>query len=485
MTVFHDRLLQKVARTIADFDMFKPGDSVLAGVSGGPDSLALLYALLELAQSFSFSVGLAHLNHGIRKDEANHDEAFVRSMAVKLNVPFYIRKANVLNLKKSQKLSLEEAGRNARYGFYFDVAEKESFNKIAVGHQKDENAELILMNMIRGSGPKGLAGIPARRQNCIVRPLIHCSRKEIIEFLAKRNIQYINDKTNNDRRYLRNRIRHDLLPLIKDAYNPEIVESLNRLGNILRDEEEWIQGTVESIFRKNCIVSNEGAMGFRVSWIKTVQPALKRRLIRHAVKEVKGELRRIDFNHIERILTLVHKKSGFKSIDLPDRIRVEISGDFIFISKYHGKLRGITARRFETEKKVFDQTFFKSGFEPGVFIIDETGAKLRFSCADAGSGLKVSNAGSEIAMMDMERVAFPITVRNVRPGDRFRPLGMNGTQKVKKYFINNKVSRQQRTSCPVLVSGERIIWLAGHRIDDSVKVASDTRKILKVELLLD
>ncbi|MBW2219115.1 MAG: tRNA lysidine(34) synthetase TilS [Deltaproteobacteria bacterium] len=484
MTFQHDYFLSKVSRTIATYNMFAPGDSVLVGVSGGADSTALLYTLIDLSAELSLTLAVAHFNHEIRKEEADKEAAFVQFLAEKLALPFYIKNENVLSFRKQNRLSLEEAARKLRYRFYFNVAEKKGFNKIALGHHSDDNAEQVLMNLIRGSGLKGLSGIPAIRQNMIVRPLIHSSRKEIEKFIQKRDLRHVLDASNQDSRYLRNRIRNSLLPILEESYNPGIKENLNRLSNIITDEEDWISTFVETEFKKNVVVAKDKSLLFAVSWIEGIHLALKRRILRHAIQIIKGDLRRIEFGHIDAAEELVSCKSGCKSIDLPDGLRVERSDGFVKILKCYNKSRRGRADCAKAEAAPFNYIFFKTGFKPGVFHIKETGAKLSFSVVDSGSEFNVYSSNSGIAFMDMDRVYFPVIVRSIRPGDRFTPLGMTGSQKVKNFFINNKVPRHRRLLCPVLVSRKRIIWLAGYRITDSAKVTSETVKILKIELLL-
>lgn len=484
MTFNHDNFLKKASRTIATYAMFEPGDSVLVCVSGGPDSTALLYALLDLSAELSLTLSIAHFNHAIRTEEADKEAGFVKSLAKKLDIPFYVKKENVLRFKKISRLSLEEAARELRYKFFFDLADKKGFTKIALGHHSDDNAEQVLINLIRGSGLTGLSGIPAKRQNIIVRPLIHSSRDEIEEFIRKRDIRHVLDSSNQDKRYLRNRIRHHLLPTLKDSYNPGIKQNLNRLAHIITDEEAWILGYVKTEFDRHAIIGKDNSLFLNTAWMKDIPIALRRRILRHAIYIIKGDLRRIGFDHIDAALEIVSYKSGCKRMDLPDGVRVERISDLIKIFQHGKKNKKGRARHKEQEAIPFHYNFFTSGFKPGEFAIHEIGVTLSFSMLDPGLAPDLSSSPSGVAYLDMDRVDFPITVRNVMPGDRFSPMGMTGSQKIKKFFINNKVAKHNRLFCPVLVSKKKIIWLAGHRISEYVKVTPDTAKILKIELLL-
>ena len=202
MATYDDTFLTRISRTIEKHNMFSPGDSVLVGVSGGADSTALLCALVDLSGEFSLSLAVAHFNHEIRIEEADRESDFVKSLAEKLAIPFFMKKKNALDFARQNRMSLEEASRKLRYRFYLDTAKSNGFSKVALGHNSDDNAEQVLMSLVRGSGLKGLSGIPPVRQEKIVRPLIHCSRSEIEEFISRRNIVHVSDSSNQDSRFL-------------------------------------------------------------------------------------------------------------------------------------------------------------------------------------------------------------------------------------------------------------------------------------------
>ncbi|MBU1163704.1 MAG: tRNA lysidine(34) synthetase TilS, partial [Proteobacteria bacterium] len=209
---YKNKLIKTVGATIKAYRMIEPGDSVIVGVSGGPDSVALLHIILSLAQQFSLRVGVAHLNHSLRQKDSDDDAEFVESLARKFDLPCYIKKEDVSKYRHEKKLSLEEAARIVRYRFFESVAEKYMFNKIALGHNAEDNAELVIMRLLRGSGPLGISGIPPVRNGKIIRPLIKLTKSELLEFLAVNELKFVLDKSNNDQRYLRNRIRHHLIP---------------------------------------------------------------------------------------------------------------------------------------------------------------------------------------------------------------------------------------------------------------------------------
>lgn len=479
-----NHVLRTVERTITTHAMFQQNDHVLVGVSGGSDSVALLHVLFELAPRYDLQLGIAHLNHGLRGKEADADAEFVSSLAKKFDLPCYIQKRNIRQFQAAGKLSLEEAARRVRYTFYHQVAEKNGFNKIALGHQANDNAEHMLMYLFRGSGPLGLSGIPPIRDGKIVRPLIRLTTSEIKNYLAVTGADYVTDRTNTDPQFIRNRIRHQLLPILTASYNPKLIVSLNRLADIMRTEEQWMNDAIRPIFDAVVVSKEAGNLTFSALDLNRIQLAVRRRIIRMAVEAVKGDLRRINFNHIESLLKLLEKGRSCGHLDLPGCISARREGDVLFIS------RGKSDRQLRRLGHDGRQNYFfkymipEPGFKPATIHIPEAGVQLKFSKTRVENIPDIRKTGQQVAFFDMNRLAFPLTVRNFEPGDRFTPLGMVGTQKVTDFFINQKIPRCSRDRCPILLSRDKIIWIAGHRIGDSVKVTETTGDILKAELFL-
>lgn len=507
-------ILKTAAHTIDTWKMFQPGDALLVGVSGGADSVALLHILLLLAPEYSLRLGIAHLNHCLRYSDSDKDSEFVTSLAIKLNLPYYISKADVKKYQQEHRLSLEEAARAVRYAFFEDTAAEHGFNKVALGHHADDNAESVLMYLFRGSGLTGISGIPPNRDGKFIRPLIHLTKAELLDFLNKNSIEYVYDASNADKRFLRNRIRHEMLPMLKKFYNPNIAETLSRFSSVVRCEDEWIESEIVAPLFEDCILSSEDAerpglkqtnqlknaeghglkqtnplyfkdrLALSVPKLETISLAAQRRIIRKAIANVKGDTRRITYSHIEAVVNLLQKPGIRKSLDLPDRIRIERNGDILIFSKYeHAK---IEIPYFEYSV-IHPSAPLKGGFS--IIWIKESGMYLKFSRAaillKEGKGLQDCPVFSpKIAYFDMDKLSFPLIIRNFRPGDRFNPLGMTGTQKVKDFFINSKVPVPERKICPMVLSCGKIIWIAGYRMDESVKITDSTANILKAELFL-
>jgi tRNA(Ile)-lysidine synthase len=478
-------LIKKVEKTISEYGMLDKNDSVLVGVSGGADSVALVHLLCEMAPLFSLKIGIAHLNHSLRGNDSDKDAGFVTSLSDMLHLPCFIEKTDVLKYKTEHSLSLEEAGRRVRYAFFENVALKEGFNKVALGHTVDDNAELILMYLIRGSGPLGISGIPPVRsifntKLFIIRPLIKTARYDIMKYISENDLQYVVDKSNTDLKYLRNRIRHKLIPELTENYNPKTVETINRLASVTRSEDEWMENQLESVFSKNIMLLKDKRIVLSVSGIISLHPAAKRRITRSAIEKVKGDLRGISYSHTELVSDQLLSGSDSWSLDLPDRIRITRNGNELVISKEEENLRKIQLKNSVNNKVFFEYVVHK----PGLVIAEKEGFNISFSEIDHVNLSDISLAGEGTAYFDVDKTSFPFIIRNYQHGESFKPLGMQGSQKISKYLINNKVPRENRAKIPVVISNDKIIWLAGFVIDDSVKVTPDTGKILKAELSL-
>ena len=477
------KILSTVRETIAAYRMFSEGDSVLVAVSGGPDSVTLAHVLLTLAKDYSLRLGLAHLNHCLRKEAADKDADCVADFAARQNLACFIEKKDVSALRRVSHLSLEEAARKARYDFYDRIAAEHGFTKIALGHHSNDNAELLLMNLLRGSGPLGLSGISPVRSGKIVRPLIHLKRSEIIAYTAEKKLPYVTDASNADLTYRRNRIRHQLIPELENKYNPRIVDTLNRLTVILRDEEQWIEDSLEPVYKRCVAVKGAETVILDLAGFGKLAVAVQRRLLRKAIFAVKKNLRRISLLHIDAVLTLMATGPVNGRLNLPERIRVQRDDATLTITK-------ISKAKFTRIDKVAKparpspiayQYLISSS---GTISIQEANASVKFSEVRLDELPDFKNVDRNSAFFDLDYLQFPLIIRNIRPGDRFSPLGVNGTQTIRNYFINHKIPVSERNRYPVLVSADKIIWLVGHRIDNCVKVGARTRRILKAELLL-
>jgi tRNA(Ile)-lysidine synthase len=474
------KVLRTVRQAIGEHRMLAAGDSVLVAVSGGRDSITLAHVMYTLVGELRLRLAFAHLNHGLRGIDSDRDAEFVADVARQIDVPCYIEKRDVRRHHRSGRMSLEEAGRKVRYEFLEDTAVRHGFNKIAVGHHSNDNAELVLMNLMRGSGPLGLSGMLPVRGAKIIRPLIHLNRSEIVDYIAEKKLNYVTDASNLDLSYRRNRIRHRLIPEIEKSFNPAIVNALNRLGDILRAEDEWIEDLLAEEFDHCISARNSDGVYLDIRRLKGLPVAAKRRVIRKAILTVKKDLRRVTLSHIDAVLALIDKKQVTGTLNLPDGILAILKDAVLKIDKPTND--NPDEPRPGGDPVLNDYRYLVSA--PVDLLIEEAGVTLKLTEIGIDELTDLDHAGRQTAYFDRDRIQTPLIVRNARPGDRFAPLGVDGTQKVKKYFIDHKIPVHQRRRCPLLLSGTDIIWVAGHRIGNCAKVVSTTRRILKAELLL-
>jgi tRNA(Ile)-lysidine synthase len=485
-------LLSKVTKTIKKHHLLQSGDRVVVAVSGGPDSVALLHLLYELRKEFKLKLYIVHLNHQFRGKEANADERFVQSLARKLKIPCYLKSVNVPTLAKKQKKSLEEIARELRYAFLHEIAEQQQATKIALGHTADDQAETILMWFLRGSGTEGLTGMPIMRKNqvpstkyqvlnnnqcqCrnqiyIIRPLLETSRAEILQYLKVNKFSFRQDATNLEPVYLRNRIRLQLLPLLEKAYNPNLRETLLRTATILRDELDYFDSAAKMLL--SCLWHRErtDCFALKLSEFRQLDRAIHRHLIRQAIHRVCNTLSGFGFEHIEAILELAKTGSDGLTLHLPHQLTVRIEKDNLCF--YLGKPK---------------QTAFKFNYSisvPGLTNLEQIELQVETELIEYPSTFaKIRSHRDSIAILDADKIQFPLRLRNWLPGDSFIPFGMNGKKKLHDFFIDSKIPCSDRNKIPLLVaSNGDILWVVGKRIDERYKVAPTTKRILKITII--
>ncbi len=459
----NDELIDKLKDTVNHFNLLKKGDRVLVAVSGGPDSVALLFGLFALKTGLNLKLFVAHLNHKLRGTESDEDERFVRNLASQLKLEFFSKKVDVKKEAKKQKLSIEECARKVRYQYLEKIAQKIKADKIATGHQADDQAETFLMRLLRGAGGAGLSGIPPKRGK-IIRPLIRTTRKEIESYLKANKITVRLDSTNYLPDFYRNRIRLKLLPKIKKEFNPKIVEVLNRTADIISGQQEFVEKTSErtlpgsGIFRQDKIIIDlKKLSGYDI--------CLQREMIRICIRKLKGDLNRLSFDSVDRSLNLIRQKKSGKKIKLVGKIWLEVGEKEIvcFIEK---------------KKKEFDYLLTIPG------EVNLRGGKVRIKSEIIQRQLRnLIPPNRIVAYLDMDKMQKPFRLRNRKKGDRFTPLGMRGAKTLADFFIDAKVPHHLREEVLILTSKGRIVWVVGYRISEEFKVTEKTRKVLRVEVV--
>jgi len=328
-------IVEKAKRTIERHKMLLRGDTLLVGVSGGPDSIALLYLLMDIRDECGFALRVAHLNHGFRKEAAGEAE-FVGKVAASLGLPVSIRSIDVPSIMEMEGLSAQEAARDVRYAFFEEEAREAGARRVALAHTADDQAETVLMRLLRGSGPLGLSGIPPVR-GIFVRPLIECTRKEIEDYLYERNIPFVTDSSNLKMDYMRNRVRMELLPFL-ESYNPNIRKVLSRAAEIAHIDNQFIEIESDKFYLEKMVRDSEQQDNITIEMdgFKELHQAISSRVIRKAIMVVKGDLKRISFQHISDILGLINTGEGRWSLHLPD-VTVSREHDRLIFNREKGR----------------------------------------------------------------------------------------------------------------------------------------------------
>jgi len=427
--------------------LLRPGQRVLVAVSGGADSVALAHALHRLRRRLDLRLVLAHLHHGIRGRAADADAAFVRRLARRLGLPLIAERADVPALARAAGVSLEMAARQARYEFLLRAARQTGADAVAVAHTADDQAETVLLRLARGAGPQGLGGMDARSQRdglTILRPLLGLRHADLVAFLKQNRLRWREDASNRDVHFLRNRVRHELLPLIEKRLNPRIRDALLRTADVLRAEQAWLDELAAAALA-DCVGAARSPDAARRATV-TEHPALavrklaalplaaRRRVVRLWLSGGGLAAERLDFDAVEAVLALLHHARGTQA--------AELGGGWRAVRRY---------RELVLESAPTPAAGWRLDIRPYRGILRERPTQPGRLPARATLSARAVGAA-------------PLTVRAWRPGDRIRPLGMPGSKKLQDIFTDAKVPRDRRAAVPVVVCRGEIVWLPGYRV---------------------
>ena len=470
-------LLDKVRKTMVRHAMVERGGRLLVAVSGGPDSVALLHLLAMMASEYELSLVVAHLNHGLRGKEADREESFVRRMSQEMGLKCVSRKVDIITLKEPGK-SMEELCRDQRYTFLQEAATAVQATKIALGHHLDDQAETVLMHLLRGSGAEGLHGMLPQREGMIIRPLLEVTRKEILSFLTETGLTSMDDSSNAHDCHLRNRIRHHLLPLLQDGYNPQIAANLSRTAEIMRLDDDYLAAEVEIWLKEQGIVCGTEGQSLALPEFLKLHEAIQQRIIRTLLSGILPFGKGISYRHVKAVLALAKGCHGSADLDLPGGVLLRREYErLVFARRSCRGHAGVTGR-----SRVLPHYCYALAV-PGVFHIPEAGATISLQWADRPSSFLPDTLGVGVALLDYDALRPPLVIRNVLPGDRMQPLGMAGTKKLKSIFIDDKIPWARRRHLPLLADRESIIWLASGRISERARVTEKTRLVLNAEIV--
>lgn len=327
-------LEDKVLNTIKRYEQIKSGDTIVVGVSGGPDSICLLNVLKNLQNELKINIVVAHINHMIRK-EADSETVFVQDFCEQRDIKCFVKKADVLQIAKEKKLGTEEVGRKIRYDFFEEVKNIVGGNKIATAHNANDNAETVLMNFLRGSGSTGLKGIEPIRDNKLIRPIIECTRQEIEQYCNEKGLNPKYDKTNQENIYTRNKIRNMLIPYIQENFNPNIIETINRMSNLIATDEMYFKSIVKQSYKETFISRTEKEIILDLKKFNVLEKVIKSRLIIYTINELLGTTNGIEKIHIEDVIKLCKNNIGNKYLTPNKNIKIMIKNKKFFFTRYY------------------------------------------------------------------------------------------------------------------------------------------------------
>ncbi len=460
-------LKSKVIETAKEYNLYEPGDLVLVAVSGGADSTALLYALNSCKKELGIKLHVAHLNHMIRKREADLDLRYIQTLCDNLLVPLTVEAMDVPFYAKENKLGIELAARQVRYDFFERAANHIGAAKIAVGHTADDNVETFLMRLLRGSGIKGLCGIPAKRDK-ITRPLIKVWRRQVEDYVGALKLVPRRDYTNYESKYMRNRVRMKLIPQLK-LYNINIREIILQTILLLTEDNLYLEARAEEALLEVLFSADVGQIGISVKRLKALDYSIQRLVVRKVIDKVKGDLKDFSYKHIHDILTSLSRTDKWE-MHLPSGIYVFGKQDKLFISKR--KPEDIKEVSFRYKMKV-----------PGEVHIKEVGKRIRASLLENFDKDKVVSHDATIVIVDYDSVGQELVIRSKQEGDRFYPLGMKGSKKLQDLYVDEKIPANLRHNIPIVESGEKIVWVGGVRLDERAKLTEYSKKAIKLELV--
>ena len=436
---------------------------MVVALSGGPDSTALLAVLDAMARELDLNLIVAHYNHGLRGAESDEDEKVSRGLTQKLGLIYICGKMDQKKVAKG--ISPEDFYRRQRYSFLEKIASDYQAQKIALGHNLQDQAETVLLNLLRGSGLEGLKGFLPKRDGRIIRPLIEISRREIISFLENSGISYRRDSSNEDSMYLRNKIRMELIPYLKEEFNPKIEKNLAQMAGILSTDDDFIKQHVAEALQSLSIQSSQNRILLKIDFLNKLPQAIRWRLFKTILEDLSPAKNGISFINVKSLDILTRKNESGKRVTLPMEIEARCEYGNLILEK---KIACLNQIKYEYIINI-----------PGSLYIKEKNITLS---AELIIKENVEFSSKNKVYLDLDKIRQPLVVRNRRDGDWFQPLGMPGRQKIKKYFIDHKIPCRERNGIMLLTDSLSVIYIENMHLNDRVKITGETKKVLKMEI---
>ncbi|PAB57624.1 tRNA lysidine(34) synthetase TilS [Anaeromicrobium sediminis] len=457
-------MLEKFLQTIEEYNLIEVNEKIVVGVSGGPDSISLLHLLFTIKEKYNIQIYGVHLNHKYRGKEADEDAQYVHEFCTKLKIPCYVYSENVEEYSKKKGRSFEEGGRELRYKYFYEVLRKVGAKKIAVAQNLDDQAETMLMRFMRGSGIEGLCAMDYKRDE-IIRPILNIRRKEIEKYCERHGLNPRIDKTNLESIYTRNRIRLELIPYISEHFNRNIKETLFRTSELIREDKKFLDECVKESY--NRVIKEEvGKVIIDRLEFNKCHKAIQRRIIRECILYICSDLKNIEKKHVEELIKFIGMARSGSTIDLPKNLISLVKYEKVVIKKRENSKNKDFLYPVEIGKKIYIEEL--NGYIYGEIVsMDEYNS---------------SNNGKYNMYFDFNETK-ELFIRNRRNGDKFKPLGLNGTKKLKDYFIDEKIPKDERSEIPILVSDDEILWVVGYRRSSLGKVKKNSERILRVSYI--
>ncbi len=473
-----DKLTFSVFNTINTHRLMKTGDTVIVGVSGGPDSVALLKMLhtMNTLKNLHIRFVVAHLNHQLRGKSAEEDAQFVRDFATRLSLPCMVKEADVQKMADQTKCSIEETARTERYRFFLEAAREQNATLIALGHTADDNAETVLHRIIRGAGIIGLGGIPIKRTLApdsplqLIRPLIFTWRKEIIQYLQDEQLGYRTDESNYETTYLRNKIRLDLIPLLEGQYNPNIKNTLNQLCRIFSENNDYLSSEAKKALKTATIKSDGEGYVIDARFLGKQPEILQHRVIQEVLNNLQIPLKEITYGHYTSILGGIAMAGRMRRFQLPGRLCVRYERHRLHFSKEPPP---------KPDMPLLAEIPVRIPGTTSVGSLGQLSSEI-LGILDIPPDVFKKTKTKYEEIFDLESITHPLSIRGRKHGDVISPLGVNGHKKLKELFIDKKIPVEERDAMPIVVMNDRPVWVVGVCIDNGVKVTSHTKKILKL-----
>lgn len=461
--------IQRVAETIKKYNMIEKDDKVLVAVSGGADSVCLLHILYVLSENMGFKVGVAHLNHKIRGEEADADERFVETLARKLNIEYFVKRVEVETLARNKNVTVEEAGRIARYMFFDEIRQEKKYNKIATAHNRNDMAETILMRILRGTGSEGFAGIKYAREDGVVRPLLDVKRNEIEEYLDAIGLSYCTDKTNSDNNYTRNRVRNELIPMLEKDFNPNIIDTIAGMGETVSSDGEFVRKYAERLYERiNNPLPKEEPVVLHKETMEMLEYPIKARLVRIASEKAMGKGFTLEKKHTDEILKLLDKETGAE-IHLPKGLIVSVK---------YGWLEFRDEKNRKEVKEFFANEYSCEAEKDSRYYIEPLDLEIEITEEDYEN---YTPKKGEI-LIDKEKINEKLYIRNRRRGDKMAVFADGREKKVKSIFIDMKIDREERERIPLIATHGEVVAICGLRVSEKYKADKNTKRVWVIKI---